>query len=655
MSAGSHLPPDGPTYRLSPRGVSLLIVLFAFALTLAIRHLGLLQFLEFQSYDYLVRHQPRATTSDPIVFVELTEADIQNPTLDWPLDDHHLAALLRRIQAGQPAIVGLDIWRDLPVPKSGVHSNELTQVLLQFPNIIAIYTRDGIAPPPALRDQPDRLAFNDNLPPDIEVDRTIPKVRRSELFETSESGDTRDAFPFRLAVGYLETQGIHPEPDPANPQGMILGKARLRRFEANDGAYVGAHPGGFQMLLDFKCPDRFTRFPVAAVLAGQVPEVVFQGKIVIIGVNTPSVLDDRVTPTHRSHRGIDLQATIVNQLLRQALDGAPPIRFWNDWLEDLWIFLWCLAAGLVGHTIRSPWISAFTALLCFAGLAFAVWTAFRLGWWLPFAAPALAFVPTGALVTSYISFREQQSREELMQLFSRQVSPDIARALWEQRDQFLAGRRPRSRKLIATVLFTDLEGFSSTSERLDPAVLMDWLNEYMEAMATEIMAHSGVIEKYIGDAIMAVFGVPIARTSEVEIRDDARNAVRCALAMGHQMRSLNQHWRERGLPECRMRIGVHTGSLVAGSLGSTERQEYTVIGDSVNTASRLESYDKEWADPASPHPECRVLISESTRQHLDDSFSVSRVGTLLLKNKSEPVTLYSVIDRTMPVRSPLAS
>jgi adenylate cyclase len=270
------------------------------------------------------------------------------------------------------------------------------------------------------------------------------------------------------------------------------------------------------------------------------------------------------------------------------------------------------------------------------------WIAFGLGWWIPFVAPAVAFVPAVTLVTSYISFQEKKQRGQLMQLFSKQVSPDIAQAIWEQREMFLAGQRPRSQKLTATVLFTDLEGFSTTSEKMDPAALMDWLNEYMEAMANTITAHQGVIEKYIGDAIMAVFGVPLARTSEDEIRRDARNAVRCALAMGVKIDELNAQWSERGLPVCGMRIGIHTGPLVAGSLGSTDRQEYTVLGDSVNTASRLESFDKDWVDPHWPRSNCRILISEATHRLLDGQFQTNRVGSMNLKNKNEPVTLYRV-------------
>lgn len=233
-----------------------------------------------------------------------------------------------------------------------------------------------------------------------------------------------------------------------------------------------------------------------------------------------------------------------------------------------------------------------------------------------------------------------------MQLFSNQVSPDIAQALWEQRDEFLAGNRPRSQKLTATVLFTDLKGFSTTSEGLEPAALMDWLNEYMEVMANAVMAHQGVVEKYIGDSIMAVFGVPIPRVSQEQIVQDARNAVRCALAMGKEMERLNALWKQRGLPACSTRVGIHTGALVAGSLGSTERQEYTVIGDSVNIASRLESFDKDATDANLRDDNCRILISDATRLLLNEKFQLLPVGTMSLKGKSEKVMIHRVVAET---------
>jgi len=645
MSAGTPAVKRLFKGKLTPRQVSLLIVLFVFACTLTGRHAGLLQFLEFQAYDFFIRHQPKAATSDPIVLIEMTEADIHSPSLDYPIYDDKLAELLRKLETDQPAAIGLDIWRDIPVPKSGVGLHEFNQVLQSHSNIVAIFTLGGIAPPAVLKGNTDRIAFNDNFPVDVEVDRTIPKVRRSALFANLPSGESFDALPFRLAVLYLQRRGIEPKPDAGYARSFLLGKARLRPFQANDGAYVGAGTGEFQMLLDFKWPDNFTRYSVSEALSNRISPGSLRDKIVLVGINTPSVSDERVTPIRRDQRGIEVQALTINQLLREALEGEKPLRFWSDWLEDAWVLLWCLVGGAIGYHVRSPWRFGPESIACLLVLGGTGWVAFANGWWIPLAAPAVAYAPSAVFVTSYVSFQEKKQRGQLMQLFSRQVSPDIAQALWEQREEFLAGQRPRSQKLTATVLFTDLVAFSTTSEKMEPALLMDWLNEYMEAMATVIMAHQGVVEKYIGDAIMAVFGVPLPRTSQEEIRQDARNAVRCALAMRIKMGELNAQWKARGLPVSGMRVGIHTGPLVAGSLGSSERQEYTVIGDSVNTASRLESFSLAFAGPESRDTgsRCRILISQATHLFLGDEFQTREVGNMILKNKNEPVTIYAVI------------
>lgn len=632
----------------APRGVSLLIVLFVFVCALVVRHQGWLQSLEFRAYDTFIRHQPKAETSEPIVIVEMTEADIHNPELDWPIYDDKLAELLRKLAAAQPAAIGLDIWRDIPVPKHGTGIHELNQVLLSNANIIPIFTLGGIAPPAVLKDNADRIAFNDNFVVDVEVNSSLPVVRRSLLFADAASGGSFYSFPFRLAMIYLERKGIQPEFDPADAKVLQLGKARLRQFQPNDGAYAGVDARGWSMLLDFKCPEQFTRFTISDALSGRIPTAKLRDKIVLIGLNTQSVFDERVTPIQRRHRGVEVQAMTVNQLLRQALDGEKPLRAWSDWVEDAWVLMWCLIGGAIGYHVRSPWRFGPESIACLFVLGGTVWLAFTNGWWIPLAAPAVAYAPAAVLVTSYVSYQEKKQRGQLMQLFARQVSPDIAQALWDQREEFLAGQRPRTQKLTATVLFTDLVSFTATSEKMEPAALMDWLNEYMEAMATVIMAHQGVVEKYIGDAIMSVFGAPLPRTSEEEIRQDARNAVRCALAMRAKMGELNEQWKARDLPLSGMRVGIHTGPLVAGSLGSSERQEYTVIGDTVNTASRLESFSLIAAGPSQPDTgnRCRILISEATQRLLGDEFQTREVGNMILKNKKEPVTIFAVISST---------
>ena len=238
---------------------------------------------------------------------------------------------------------------------------------------------------------------------------------------------------------------------------------------------------------------------------------------------------------------------------------------------------------------------------------------------------------------------EKKERALLMQLFSRHVAPEVAETIWEQRDQFMDGGRPRSQKFTVTVLFTDLRGFTSVSERMDPQALLDWLNVYMEAMAQLVMTHGGIVDNYIGDSIKADFGVPVPRTTEAAISRDAVAAVDCALAMERELKHLNTVWQQQDLPTVEMRIGIFTGPVVAGSLGSAQRLKYTTVGDTVNIASGLESFDKELVDPELADSPCRSLIGETTLHYLGHQFQTKIVGEANLKGKDERVTIYRVI------------
>ncbi len=642
MSAGKFSLQALRKRKLSPHTVSLLIVLLVFLCTLFVQRQGWFQFLEFQTYDFFIRHQPKVAAG-PIVLVEMTEADIHSDSLDWPIYDAKLAELLRVLEADQPTVIGLDIWRDIPVPKSGVGLREFNQVLERHTNIVAIFTLGGIAAPAILKSNADRTAFNDNLIVDYGVDHTIPKVRRSALYADSVSGDSFDSLPFRLALVYLQEKGIVPAPDPKDATSLRLGKARLRPLQANDGAYVGATTGEFQMLLDFKCPDKFTRHSFVEALSGQIPPGTLRDKIVIVGLNTQSVFDQSVTPIRRDHRGIEVQALIVNQLLRMALQGERPLQAWNDWFEDGWLVLWCLAGGGIGYWVRSPWRLAGTIFACLFSLAGIVWGAFSVGWWIPAVTPALGFIPAAALVVSYVSAQERSMRGVLMKLYSRHVSKEIAESIWANRDSFLAGHRPLAQKLVVTVLFTDLKGFSTISERMEPARLYEWLNGYLGAMAQVIQDHGGVLKQFTGDGILALFGVPVPHTTLAQQSNDAAAAVRCALALGWRLVELRRDWEAAGLPPVSMRAGLYTGEVAAGSVGSDDRFEYAVIGDVVNTASRLESYDKSLADPDLLPNRCRILIGAPTHELLGDKFLSSEIGLLEVKGKANKVPVFHIL------------
>lgn len=191
-------------------------------------------------------------------------------------------------------------------------------------------------------------------------------------------------------------------------------------------------------------------------------------------------------------------------------------------------------------------------------------------------------------------------------------------------------------------MFTDLQGFTAISEKLAPQALMDWLNEYMEAMTPLVVNHGGVILRFIGDAIMAAFGVPIARSTDAEIQRDAQNAVRSALDMQRVLIELNARLQSQELPMIGMRIGIFSGCMAAGSIGNAQRLEYNVHGDTVNTAARLESFDKAGFTPDYTSNPCRILIGEGTRKYLNNKFELQDEGELSLKGKQQKVAIYRV-------------
>jgi adenylate cyclase len=273
------------------------------------------------------------------------------------------------------------------------------------------------------------------------------------------------------------------------------------------------------------------------------------------------------------------------------------------------------------------------------------WLAFSNHWWLPMTPPVLAWVLSAGVVLVFLRGMERSQRKLLMELFSRHVSQDVADEIWEQRDQFLEGGRLAASEVTATVLFSDLENFTPLSEKLGPVRLMEWLNRYMEIMAGLVMRHGGIVDDYYGDAIMADFGVPLVRTSDAEISQDARSAVDCALAMRAQLERLNAECVQQGYPPVRMRVGICTGEMVAGFLGSAQRMKYTTIGDTVNTAARLESYGKELPEMEASEGACRILVGESTAMRLGSDYRVESVGKLELKGKAEPVSVYKVMDK----------
>lgn len=219
-----------------------------------------------------------------------------------------------------------------------------------------------------------------------------------------------------------------------------------------------------------------------------------------------------------------------------------------------------------------------------------------------------------------------KERDRLKETFGRYVTRQVADHLMKS-DQYLGGEL-----VPVTVLFSDIRSFTSISENMDPRELLDFLNEYFSGMVESVLQHHGVVDKFIGDAIMAVFGAPVPEP------EDPLHAVRAALAMRRRLEKINENFRARGLPQIRTGVGLHYGQVVAGNMGHSERMEYTVIGDTVNLASRLEGMTKELG--------CDVVISEDLYQQVKDHVVVEPLKRLKVKGRDQEVLVYRLVELT---------
>jgi len=626
-----------------PVGIGLGIGLVAFLAIAGLRLLGGLQAMELAAYDLYVNSRTNANWHEDRVAVVLINDDDIRRLGRWPLADDTLAEVVLKLASAGPSAIGFDLYRDLPVAPGTERFEQVVTANGQVYFVMKFGGRNTarVSAPPSLADS-DRVGFADLL-----VDPG-GFVRRGLLF--LDDGKTIGyAFGLRLALSYLAEHGITPAAGQPDPDDMRLGQVTLRPMESNDGPYVQADAAGYQFPLDYKGgASAFRTFSLSDVLDGRVPADALRKRIVLVGVSADSVKDFFLTPFN--HRQSDLAGTpgvlvhahAISQLLRAGLDGEWPLSFVPTWAGYLGMLAWSLVAVATALQVRVLTVFSVLAVLEALALMGGSYAAFLAGWWIPVVPLALVGVVSASLSIAYLSSLERSERRYLMDIFSKQVSPDVAEEMWRSREQFLEGGRLQPRLLHASILFTDLHNFTAVAERLSPPELMDWLNLYMDRMAGLVMQHGGVIDDYFGDAIKANFGVPVARDTAHAIDEDARHAVRCALAMGVALEQMNRDWEAAGLPHISMRVGIATGEVVAGCLGSAQRMKFTTLGDIVNTAARLETYGKD--DPAVTAPDAisRLLISEETARRIGADFITVAVGALRLKGKESEVTVYRV-------------
>ena len=509
------------------------------------------------------------TKPDPdprLLVVTITETDLREQE-KWPFPDQIYADLLEKLQSLQANVIGLDVYRDFYVPPG---SNKLKEQLQQ-PNIIAIRNIDILSGTPAPPDiSPEQVGFNDfPLDPDGVVRRILLYAEGEDNFISS--------FALNVAVAYLQDYNIEPQASEENPDYLQLGKTTFIPLEPNNGGYHNIDSNGYQILFNYRNRNNVAQeVTISQVLKGEIELEQVKDKIVLIGTTATSLKDQFPTPYSRDNNnqaqnsssnqkirkmsGVIIHAQIVSQLLDAATGERSLFGFWSQRKESLWIFSWICLGSAVGWIFRHP-ISI--TLAVGVSLIMILATAIVLFYgtvWIPVAAPIFGFLSTVGIVVTYQSYQNHQQQQIVMKLLGQNTSPEIAAALWQGRDRLLNSGKLPGVMLRATIMFLDIKGFSTISEGMHPQELLNWLNQLLKVVTQEVLHFQGIINKFTGDGVMAVFGVPVPSITQEEIAKDAQQCVSCALAISDRLKEVNANWQQYNLPKIQMRIGIFTGS-----------------------------------------------------------------------------------------------
>ncbi len=367
--------------------------------------------------------------------------------------------------------------------------------------------------------------------------------------------------------------------------------------------------------------NSFPYLSIADVLADRVDAAQLRGKIALIGTTAPGLLDLRATPVGSAYPGVEIHANLIAGMLDGKIKQKPKYVLGADVLA-------LVLAGLV-MVVLIPMLSPLRATLVTL-LALLLLVAVNLGFWhvadlvLPVSGSLLQVFLLFALNMSYGYFVESRSKRQFTELFGQYVPPQLVEEMSRNPESYsMEGRNAE-----LTVLFSDVRGFTTLSEGLDPKDLAHLMNEYLGEMTEVIRSRRGTLDKYIGDAIMAFWGAP------VDDADHARNAVVAAMEMHEALQLVNQSFVGRGWPQLKIGVGVNSGSMTVGDMGSPVRKAYTVMGDPVNLASRLEGLTKRYG--------VGILVGEATRKIVRDVV-FREVDRVRVKGKEEPVAIYEPI------------
>lgn len=633
--------------------IAVTLVPFVFALLhlLGVLELGALHRLDNLIYDARLRAFMPRTLDSRIVIVDVDEKSLAQIGR-WPWSRDVLADLVDQLfDKHAIGLLGIDVVLAEPDTSSGLQhlrslaANELkadaafaaqvdrlaprldfdarfAAALVNRPVVLGYFFshgsafRSGGALPDAVFKEtdldghslmaPEWSAFGTNL---SLFSRAAPRAGHTNSF-TDPDGVVRslplvarygDAFYESLSLAMFRAVTGAPQVRPSFSSEAVVPKA-YRGLEGlvltKDGRSLALsvdHRGG--ALISFRGPGgpsggSYRYVSAVDVLNGTLPVGALQNKIVLLGTTALGLFDMRVTPVGESYPGVETHASVLSSMLDGRLKVKPDYALGYE-------FIVLLGAGLI-FAICVPRLSAFKAVLLSFGMLVLLtvsnfWLYEELGLALPLATSLAMTTTAFALNMSYGYFVESRSKRELANLFGTYVPPELVNEMVRDPDSYTM--QATSREL--TVMFCDMRGFTRISETMEPIQLQSMLTDVFTRITAIIRANKGTIDKYMGDCVMAFWGAP------VEVVDHAALAVKCALEIEQMLHSLNAEHPAQGLPEIGVGIGINTGLMCVGDMGSDMRRSYTVIGDAVNLASRLEGLTKVYG--------VGIIVSETTK------------------------------------------
>lgn len=665
--------------------LGLLIVLAFVGQAARFYQIGLITQLDNIMYDYRLRLTMPGTVDDRIVILDIDEKSLAVPELGrWPWGRDKISALIQKLfDKYGVVVVGFDVvWAErdessglkvldrlakkelseVPQFSAAVnalrpqldHDGMFTKAISGRPVVLGYYfnsdedaRESGALPEPAL---PAGIfagrnigfgvwhGYGGNLPelqaaaatgghfnPLIDFDgvaRRVPMLieYKGKYYEPLSLAIVR------LLMGIDEANRTHsrtvtlPKVEPFLAEDRTKGYGGLERIDV--GPLHIPVDENVAALIPFRGKrNSFNYISLADVYFDRVPVEKLQGKIAIVGASAPGLFDLRSTPVGSVYPGVEIHANLIGGMLdynKGALKQKPPYMIGAEVV--------LLIIGGVALTLLLPLLSPLRAslvslvsLLLISGFDVMIWSGANMV--LPLASSVLMIIALFALNMSYGYFVESRSKRQFTELFGQYVPPELVDKMAEDPEKY--SMEGRSEEL--TVLFSDIRGFTTISEGLNPKQLSAFINEYLTSMSMVIRNNRGTLDKYIGDAIMAFWGAPVADP------EHARQGVLSAMLMQEELKKLSESFVAKGWPQIKIGVGVNTGVMSVGDMGSKLRRAYTVMGDAVNLGSRLEGITKQYGVGIVGGQRTRELVKDVVWGELD---------RVRVKGKDEPIAIF---------------